>query len=312
MKAAPPLAGLVRERTGVAALVGNTPLVEIARLNPERARGVRVLAKLEMRNPGGSVKDRPALWMIEDGERTGALTSERTLIDATSGNTGIAYAMLCAAKGYACELYMPANASEERKRVLRGYGARVTLTDPLDGQDGAIDRVRARVKDDPSPWFYPDQYSNPANPRAHYESTGPEIWRDTGGAVTHFVAGLGTTGTVMGTARYLRERQPGVRIVGLEPAGPMHGLEGLKHLATSHVPEIFRASEVDERASVESERAYALARQLAREEGLFVGASSGAALAGALDVAARAPPGSVVVTLFPDGGDRYLSTRLWA
>jgi S-sulfo-L-cysteine synthase (O-acetyl-L-serine-dependent) len=299
------------ERSGVAALIGNTPLVEITRLNPERARGVRVYAKLEGFNPGGSVKDRPALFMIEDGERRGAVTGDRPLIDATSGNTGIAYAMLCAAKGYACELVMPGNASVERQRILQAFGATVTLTDAAEGQDGAIDHVRARVKDEPNRYFYPDQYGNPENPRAHYATTGPEIWRQTAGAVTHFVAGLGTTGTLMGTARFLREKRGDVRVIGLEPSGPFHGLEGLKHLETQHVPEIFNAASCDERVGVDTERAYALTRDLALKEGLFVGGSSGAALAGALDVAASAPAGSVIVTVFPDAGDKYLSTPLW-
>ena len=301
-------------RPGVAdvfALVGNTPLVEVERLNPHRGRGVRVLAKLESRNPGGSVKDRPARHIVLDGERRGLLTKERPLIDATSGNTGIAYAMLCAARGYGCHLVMPANASRERIRILRAYGAKLHLTDPLEGQDGAIDAVRETVAKDPDAWFYADQYSNPANPLAHYETTGPEIWRQTAGQVTHFVAGLGTTGTLMGTSRYLREHDPGVVVASLEPAGPFHGLEGLKHLATSHVPAIFREEEAGRRLSVRTEDAQKLTRALAREEGLLVGGSSGAALAGALELAGDAPEGSVVVAIFPDGGERYLSGELF-
>jgi cysteine synthase B len=304
----------VHELPSVFDLIGNTPLVEVRRLNPHRARGVRIAAKLESRNPGGSVKDRAARAIILDAEARGLLggASRRALLDATSGNTGIAYAMLCAARGYACHLVMPANASEERKRVLHAYGAVLHLTDPLEGQDGAIDTARAMSAEDPERWFYADQYSNPANPRAHYETTGPEIWRQSEGAVTHFVGALGTTGTLMGTSRHLRERKPGIVVASLEPAGPFHGLEGLKHLASSHVPGIFREADAGARLSVETERAHELTRALAREEGLLVGGSSGAALAGALEVAAAAPEGSLVVTVFPDGGERYLSTRLFA
>ncbi|MHB8605837.1 MAG: PLP-dependent cysteine synthase family protein [Thermoplasmatota archaeon] len=296
-------------RDGVRALIGHTPLVEIARLNPYRKK-VRIFAKLESRNPGGSVKDRPALSIIEDGEARRRLTAETTLIDATSGNTGIAYAMLCAASGYRATLVMPANASEERKKVLRAFGAELVLTDPAEGQDGAIDRVREMVKAGRERWFYADQYSNPANPRAHAETTGPEIWRGTRGRLTHFVAGLGTSGTMMGVGRFLRERAPEVRLVGVEPSGPFHGLEGLKHMATSHVPAIFDANKVDARATVATERAFELTRRLAREEGLFCGQSSGAALAACLDLAKDLPSGRIV-TIFPDGGEKYLSTRLW-
>ncbi|HVL48797.1 MAG TPA: cysteine synthase [Candidatus Thermoplasmatota archaeon] len=296
-------------RTGVAALIGNTPLVEIAKLNP-RADRVAVYAKLEGRNPGGSVKDRPALAIVEEAEKRGDLPA-RTLLDATSGNTGIAYAMLGAARGFAVELCMPANASEERKRILRAYGAKLVLTDPTEGQDGAIDEARARAASDPDLYFYADQYANEANPRAHYASTGPEIWRDTGGRVTHFVAGLGTSGTAMGVGRFLKERDPSIRVLGMQPAGPFHGIEGLKHMeTTAHVPPIYRPSALDGLVPVATERAYALTRALAREEGLFCGPSSGAALAAALEVAAELTKG-VIVTVLPDGGDRYLSTPVW-
>ena len=294
----------------VFALIGNTPLVELTRLNPHRARGVRVLAKLESRNPGGSVKDRPARHIVLDAERRGILPG-RALLDATSGNTGIAYAMLCAVRGYECHLVIPANASRERLRILEAYGATLHLTDPLEGQDGAIDRCREMAAEEPDRFFHADQYGNPANPRAHYETTGPEIWAQTGGAVTHFVAGLGTTGSVMGTATFLRERRPGLVVASVEPSGPFHGIEGLKHLATSHVPGIFREADAGLRLRVQTEDAQRLTRDLARKEGLLVGGSGGAALAGALQVAADAPEGSVVVTLFPDGGERYLSTDLF-
>ena len=297
--------------TDVFSLVGNTPLVEIQRLNPHRTRGVRIFAKLESRNPGGSVKDRPARAIILDAEKRGQLPG-RTLLDATSGNTGIAYAMLCAARGYGCTLVLPKNASAERLAILRAYGAKLHLTDPLEGQDGAIDEARRLAAEDPDRWYYADQYSNAANPQAHVDTTGPEIWRQTEGKVTHFAAGLGTTGTLMGTARFLRSQNPAITIAAVEPSGPFHGVEGLKHLASSHVPGIFRANEAGERLPVESERAIQLTRALAREEGLLLGGSSGAALDGALQLAKRAAPGSLIVTLFPDGGERYLSTRLFA
>lgn len=294
----------------VFSLIGNTPLVEIRRLNPERKRGVRILAKLESRNPGGSVKDRPARHIVLDAEKRGLLPG-RALLDATSGNTGIAYAMLCAARGYDCHLVLPANASKERLRILEAYGATLHLTDALEGQDGAIDRAREMAAEEPARWFYADQYGNPANPRAHEETTAPEIWAQTRGEVTHFVAGLGTTGTVMGVARGLRARKPAVEVFAVEPSGPFHGIEGLKHLATSHVPAIFAEADAGKRLPVESERAIELTRALARREGVLVGGSSGAALAGALEVARGAPPGSLIVVLFPDGGERYLSTRLF-
>lgn len=298
----------------VFALIGNTPLVEIERLNPHRSRGVRLFAKLESRNPGGSVKDRPARHIVLDAEKRGLLggASRRALLDATSGNTGIAYAMLCAARGYACHLVLPANASRERLDVLRAYGAILHLTDPLEGQDGAIDAAREMASKEPDRWFYADQYANPANPRAHYETTAPEILAQTHRAVTHFVAGLGTTGTLMGTSKRLREERPDIHIASVEPAGPFHGIEGLKHLASSHVPPIFDAAAAGDRLASQTERAIALTRELAQKEGLLLGGSSGAALDGALQVAQTAPEGSLIVTIFADGGERYLSTRVHA
>lgn len=292
-------------------LIGNTPLVEIRKLNPARRRNVRIYAKLESRNPGGSVKDRAARAIVLDAEKRKLLPG-RALLDATSGNTGIAYAMLCAARGYECHLVMPSNASSERVKILEAFGAKLHLTDPLDGQDGAIDAVRAIAASEPGRWFYADQYSNPANPRAHEETTGPEIWAQTGGEVTHFVAGLGTTGTLMGTARFLRTRRPDVRVYAVEPSGPFHGLEGLKHLATSHVPTIFSEKEAGIRIAVETEDALRCTRALAQEEGLLVGSSSGAALAGAIDAAKEAADGSMIVTIFPDSGERYLSGRVFS
>lgn len=293
-------------------LIGETPLVEVRRANPHRDRGVRVFAKLEMRNPGGSVKDRAARGILRAAIAKDELAHGRTLVDATSGNTGIALAMLCAALGAPCRLFVPANASAERLAIMRAHGAEVTLTDPLEGQDGAIDAVRALVRDEPSRWYHADQYANPANPAEHERTTAAEIWRDTKGAITHFVAALGTSGTAMGTTRGLKAHARGIVCASVEPKSPMHGLEGMKHMASSHVPPIYRPEALDERLVVETEEARSLVRRLAREEGLFVGASSGAALAGALQLAAEAPRGSVVVTIFPDGGERYLSTRLWS
>ncbi len=269
-----------------------------------------IYAKAEWFNPGGSVKDRAALWMLLEAERSGALTKDRTIIDATSGNTGIAYAMIGAALGYRVRLALPANASRERKQTLRAYGAELLLTDPLAGTDGAQRRVKEIVASDPGKYYYPDQYNNPANWRAHYHTTAREIWQQTGGRVTHFVAGLGTTGTFVGTSRRLKELAPSISCISMEPDSPLHGLEGLKHLATALVPGIYDPTVADERVTVSTEEAYAMTRRLAREEGLYVGISSGAAMVAALSVAARVRSG-VIVTVFPDGGTRYGSDRFW-
>jgi cysteine synthase B len=304
--------GLVaEERIGggdVTDAIGRTPLLRLARVGA--AAGVVLHGKAEFLNPGGSVKDRAALAMIRDGERTGRLTSDRVILDATSGNTGIAYAMIAAARGYRVRLCLPANANAERKRMLAIYGAEIVLTDPAEGTDGAIRVAREIYAGEPDRYFYPDQYNNPANWRAHYATTAPEIWEQTGGRVTHFVAALGTTGTFVGTGRRLRELNPDIRLVSVEPDGPFHGLEGMKHLETAIVPGIFDASLADERAEVSTEAAYAMARRLAREEGLFVGISAAAAVSAALEIAQRAGEG-VVVTVLCDGGSRYLSERFW-
>jgi len=290
-------------------LIGNTPLIRLARLDAA-VPGVALYGKAEWLNPGGSVKDRAALAMIRDGERNGLLTRQKTLLDATSGNTGIAYAMLGASRGYRVRLCLPSNANEERKRILAIYGAELVLTDPAEGSDGAILAARAIYEQDPERYFYPDQYNNPNNWMAHYETTGPEIWSQTGGEITHFVATLGTTGTFTGAGRRLRELNPRIRLVSVEPDGPFHGLEGMKHLESAIVPGIFDPKLADERIGVSTERAYVMARRLARDEGLFVGVSSAAAVVACLDLAERVGKG-VIVTVLADGGLRYLSERFW-
>jgi len=291
-------------------LIGNTPLVEIRRVRDGVPPGVRIFAKLEGFNPGGSVKDRPARKMIEDGLRRGTLVPGKTIIDSTSGNTGIALAMIGAALGYPVELVMPSNVSRERKRMVAAFGATAIYSDPLEGSDGAIRHCREILAASPDRYFKPDQYFNEANPLAHFETTGPEIWEQTRGAVTHFVAGIGTSGTIMGTGRYLKSRNPDVRIVAAEPEDAFHGLEGLKHMASSIVPGIYREAELDEKLGIGTDDAYAMVYRLGREEGLLVGQSCGAAHVAALQIARTLHEGTIVV-LFPDFGDRYLSTNLW-
>jgi cysteine synthase B len=291
-------------------LVGNTPLVELRHVRDGVAPGVRLFGKLEGFNPGGSVKDRPALKMVEDGLRRGLLVPGKTILDSTSGNTGIALAMVGAALGYPVELVMPSNVSTERKRVVAAFGAKVVFSDPLEGSDGAIRLCRSILAADPERYWKPDQYNNPANSLAHYETTGPEIWRQTEGRVTHFVAGIGTSGTIMGTGRYLKERNPAVQIVAAEPEDAFHGLEGLKHMATSIVPGIYHEAELDRKIGIGTDDAYNMVYRLGREEGLLVGQSCGAAHVAALEVARTLTEGTIVV-LFADFGDRYLSTNLW-
>lgn len=298
-----------RAATSVLDLIGRTPLVRLRRFERETP-GVELYAKAEWQNPGGSVKDRAAYRMILDGETSGRLRPGLTIVDATSGNTGIAYAMVGAAKGYPVKLCLPDNASPERKLILRAFGVELVLTDPLEGTDGAIREVRKMVAADPDRYFYPDQYSNDGNWRAHFDTTGPEIIEQTAGRVTHFVAGLGTSGTFMGTGRALRRFNPAIKLVSFQPDSPFHGLEGLKHMATAMVPRIYDPSLADEDLGIGSEDAYALVRRLAREEGLLVGISSGAALAAALHVGRRLTEG-VVVTVFPDGAEKYFSEAFW-
>lgn len=295
-------------RADLADRIGGTPLVSVPLR--ELSPGVELLAKAEWQNPGGSVKDRPAKWIVRAAEAEGHLPGKR-LLDASSGNTAIAYAMLGAARGFGVTICLPANASRERKALLALYGARVIETDPMEGSDGAIDEARRLHEAHPDLYYYADQYNNPMNATAHYESTGPEIWEETGGRITHFVAGLGTTGTFTGTGRYLRERNPDVTLVAVEPDSGFHGIEGLKHLPTAIVPGIYDPELADRTERVRTEEAYDAARRLAKEHGLLAGPSSGAAVIAALRVARELESGSIV-TVFPDGADRYLSTELGA
>ena len=292
--------------------IGNTPLLALKQVASGLPSGVEVLVKAEYLNPGGSVKDRAALAMILDGERSGRLCAGKVILDATSGNTGIAYAMIGAARGYSVTICLPANASSERKRMLQVLGAVTIETDPMQGSDGAQVIARELATRDPEKYFYPDQYNNDANWRAHYEGTGPEIWEQTEGRITHFVAGLGTCGTFTGVGRRLKELNPDIQLISMEPDSPIHGLEGLKHLPTSRRPGIFDPLLADRTVEIETESAQAMTRRLGREEGLFVGVSSGANVLAALTLARELAPNSVVVTILCDGGERYLSERFWS
>lgn len=293
--------------------IGNTPLLRLERAGREFSN-VEFYAKAEWFNPGGSVKDRPALSMIREGERSGALRPGKTILDATSGNTGIAYAMIGAAKGFPVTLCMPSNASVERKRILKAYGATLVYTDPGEGSDGAIRRAQEMYAAEPGRYFYADQYSNDANWRAHYHGTANEIWQQTAGRITHFVAMLGTGGTFVGTSRRLKELNPGVQCISLQPDSPFHGIEGAKHMATAIVPKIYDPTLADRDLGIATEEAYAMVRRLAREEGLLLGISAGAAVAGCRRVAQELvakKQKAVIVTIFPDSGDKYLSERFW-
>jgi S-sulfo-L-cysteine synthase (O-acetyl-L-serine-dependent) len=291
-------------------LIGNTPLVRLRRLERDVPPGIELYAKAEWKNPGGSVKDRAALRMVLEGERAGLLQPGRTILDATSGNTGIAYAMIGAARGYSVRLCIPENVTPERKRILRAYGAEIVFTDPLEGSDGAIRQVRRIYEANPGRYFYPDQYNNPANSEAHYDTTGPEILAQTGGRVTHFVAGLGTSGTFMGAGRFFRDEKPSVQLISVQPDTPLHGLEGLKHMESALVPGIYDPALADLDMRVATEDAYETTRRLAMEEGLLVGISSGAAAVAGLRIA-RTAERAVVVMIFCDGGEKYLSERFW-
>ncbi len=293
----------------VLSLVGNTPLLRLRRVGREFP-GVELYAKAEWQNPGGSVKDRPALNIVLEAERAGLMSSEKILIDSTSGNTGIAYAMMGAARGYRVKLCMPSNVSAERKRILKAYGAEIVYTDPLEGSDGAIRKVREIACSNPELYYYANQYDNDANWRAHYNSTGPEIFAQTQGRITHFIAGLGTSGTFIGSARRLKELNPRIRCISFQPDSAFHGLEGMKHMATAIVPKIYDPKVADEDLGISTEEAYSMTVRLAREEGLLVGISSGAATAAMLKVAAKVRQ-AVIVTIFPDGGGKYLSEHFW-
>jgi cysteine synthase B len=313
------------EKTGVAARVttepgvslldaiGHTPLLTLSRIARD-VPGLTLLAKAEHMNPGGSVKDRPARAMLSDGLRRGLLTRGKTILEATSGNTGIADAMIARALGFPITLCVPAKGSSTHKTaILRALGAEIVPTDPLEGSDGAIRKARAMAAAEPEKYFYPDQYSNPANWRAHFETTGPEIWEDTRGGLTHFVAGLGTTGTFVGVSRYLKSKSSGVVCVSMQPDGPVHGLDGMKHMASAMVPAIYDATLADASLEVGTEDAFAMCRRLAREEGILVGPSAAANVVAALRVAReRAEAPAVVVTILCDGGGRYLSEPFWS
>lgn len=299
------------------AAIGNTPLLRLRSLPARHGlpESVEIWLKTEWSNPGGSIKDRPALEIVRTALVSGELRPGKTLLDATSGNTGIAYAMLGAAIGFPVELVVPASASDERKRILAAYGARVVYSDPYDGSNGAIRTARERAANASERYFYADQYSNPANPAAHVATTGPELWRQTNGRMTHLVAGLGTTGTLMGAGRFLKGKRPDLSLVAVQPTESFHGIEGLKHLPTAIVPNIYDPAVPDLQMGVETDEAFDVTRELACSEGLFAGASTGAALAAAIDLGrdlAGRGERAVIVAIAPDGGGKYLSTGLWS
>jgi len=305
--------GTVPGPSDIVELIGNTPLLRLPKLTAH-LKNVEIYAKAEWYNPGGSVKDRPALNMILDGERRDLLTKDKILLDATSGNTGIAYAMICAAKGYQVHLCMPQNASIERKRILKAYGAKLILTDAMDGSDGAQREAKRLYAENPDVYFYPDQYNNPANWQAHYQTTAPEIWTQTNGRVTHYVAGLGTSGTFTGTARRLREFNPEIKCYSFQPDSPLHGLEGMKHMPTSIVPGIYDPELADGNIEVATEDAHRMVRWMAKNEGLLIGISAGGAATASLKLAEQleaAGESGVIVTIFPDAADKYLSEHFW-
>jgi len=309
-----PIPHLARtEAEPLLATIGNTPLLRLDKISSEFP-GVEIFGKAEYFNPGGSVKDRSAANMVLDGERSGKLNHSRVILDATSGNTGIAYAMIGANRGYKVKLVLPANASEERKRILKAYGAEMVLSDAAEGSDGAILMCRAIYLADPDRYFYPDQYNNPANWKAHFEHTGAEIVKQTGGRITHFVAAMGTSGTFMGTSRRLKRDVPGVQCISVQPSSGFHGLEGLKHMPTAIVPGIYDEKLADGNLWIETEDAYRMVRRLAREEGLLVGISSGCNVHAATllgrDLAGRGEP-AMIVTVLCDSAEKYLSEHFW-
>jgi len=308
---APPASRLTA--TDLLSLIGNTPLIRMERIASDLP-GIEIYGKAEFLNPGGSVKDRAASSIVTDAQRRGLLTSSRGLLDATSGNTGIAYAMLGAAMGFPVTLCMPSNVSDARKRYLKAYGAEIVWTNPADGSDGAIRKAREMIAAKPERYYYADQYSNDENWRAHYRTTGNEIWEQTEGQVTHFVAALGTTGTFMGSTRRLKELNPKIQCISMQPDSPFNGLEGLKHMATAIVPPIYDSSLADRNVEIETEAAYVMAKQLGRTEGLLVGVSAAAAVAACLRIAeeeAAAGKEAIIVTILCDAADKYLSERFW-
>ena len=292
--------------------IGNTPLLRLERIARDLPK-VQILGKAEWYNPGGSVKDRAAFNIVLEGRRSGKFAAGKTLLDSTSGNTGIAYAMIGAAEGFPVTLCMPENVSVERKRILFAYGAKIIYTDAADGSDGAIRAVRELYAREPDKYFYADQYSNPANWQAHYHGTANEIWQQTEGRITHFVSMMGTSGTFMGTARRLKELNPAIRCISLQPDSAFHGIEGAKHMASAIVPGIYDPALADEDTGISTEDSYAMAIRLSREEGLLIGISAGAAIAGAIEIARRLDPKeeAVIVAILPDSGDKYLSERFW-
>jgi cysteine synthase B len=308
-------ADLSNQQHSILDLIGNTPLVRICNITKDLPSNISILAKLERHNPGGSVKDRPALWMVREGIQSGQLTKDKIIFDSTSGNTGIALAMIGAAMGYKVRLVMPANVSSERKRICQAFGANLVFSDPLEGSDGAILMARKLYEESPDLYFKPDQYNNPANPRAHEESTGPEIWADTAGEVTHFIASLGTSGTLVGTGRFLKKQSKDIQIIAAEPDSPFHGIEGLKHIESSIVPGIYDAKVHDYKLGITTEDAYDYTQRLATEEGILCGQSCGCALAASIKVAeglAKEGKAGTIVCIFPDGGEKYLSTPVFA
>jgi cysteine synthase B len=300
----------VRRADSVIDLIGNTPLIRLGKITQYLNSDVEIYAKAEWFNPGGSVKDRPALWMILEGVRSGKLTKDKIIMDSSSGNTAIAYAMLGAALGYRVELVTPENINIERKKTLEAFGSRIIYSNPLEGSDGSIKLAQKLRAEKPDKYFMPDQYNNPLNPISHYESTGAEILQQTRGRVTHFLAGIGTSGTLIGTGKRLREYNPNIKVISIEPAESLHGLEGLKHMATSIVPRIFDPTFPDERLYVPTEDSYRVMKELLKTEGIFVGHSGGAVIHATLEYAKRLDEG-VLVTVLPDSGYRYLSGGIW-
>ena len=299
------------EKHSLESQIGNTPLIRLRSITKDLPHNIEIYAKAEFMNPGGSVKDRAALAMILAGEKSGELTRNKTILDATSGNTGIAYAMIGAARGYKVCLTLPANASAERKLILKIFGAEIIETDQMQGTDGAQIKAKELVAEFPDKYFYPDQYNNENNWRAHYDTTAPEIWEQTGGKITHFLAGLGTTGTFIGTARRLKEFNPQIQTISMQPDSPLHGLEGMKHLETAIVPGIYDSKVADKNVEVATEDAQEMTRKLAREEGLFVGISAGANVFAALRLARKLKERAVIVTILCDGGGKYLGEDFW-